>query len=109
MDSIRQQKISRLIQKDLGEIFRSKTNTLGGMISVTQVRVSSDLGVAKVFLSIFGGDKEKIFQDIQEDKHAIRKTLAGLTKHQLRRIPELIFKIDDSADYAENIDRLLKE
>lgn len=109
MESRRQSKVARLLQKDLGAIFQEKTNELGSMITVTIVKVSPDLAVAKVYLSIFGGDKEKTLENVKEINWQIRKELGTKVRHQLRIVPELIFYIDDSYDYYEKIDRLLKE
>ena len=112
MDSTRQKKISRLIQKELSEIFQREVReaTLGTMVSVTTVRVSPDLGLAKAYLSIFPGEqKDSVFKAIGEHQVKIRHMLALRVGKQLRVIPELHFYIDDSLDYLENIDRLLKE
>lgn len=109
MESIRQSKVARLLQKDLGAIFQEKTNALGSMITVTIVKVSPDLAVAKVYLSIFGGDKEVTLAKVKEMNWEIRKALGTKVRHQLRIVPELIFYLDDSFDYYEKIDKLLKE
>ncbi|MDO4190800.1 MAG: 30S ribosome-binding factor RbfA [Bacteroidales bacterium] len=110
MQSTRQEKISRLIQKELGDIFLiySRENA-GALVSVTQVRVTSDLSIARIYLSLFPHEKvEDLFNQIKEDTKKIRFELGNRTRHQLRVIPELQFYIDDSLDYLENIDRLLK-
>ena len=109
MSSVRQQKVARLIQKDLGNILQTRTNSYGGMVTVTQVRISPDLGVAKAYVSIFPGDSKEIFEKVKADVFEIRKELADITRHQLRKVPELIFRLDDSNDYLENIENLLKE
>ena len=109
MSSVRQNKIARLIQRDLGEIFQSRTNEYGGMITVTQVRVSPDLGVAKAYISVFPGDPKEIFEKVKADLFEVRKQLAARTRHQLRKVPEIIVYLDDSNDYLENIENLLKE
>ncbi len=111
MESKRQQKISRLLQKDLGEIFRIFAQNIvsGYLITVTKVHVSPDLSIAKVYLSLFGPtDKQKVFNSINNHKKDLRHQLAARVKGQLRVIPELDFFIDDSLDYIENIDNLLK-
>lgn len=111
MESTRQQKISRLIQKDLGEIFRllARDNFPGFLITVTKVHITPDLSLAKVYLSLFGaGSKEDIFSRINAHKKEIRHQLALRVGKQMRVIPELAFFIDDSLDYIENIDNLLK-
>jgi len=111
MDTKRQHKIARLLQKDLGDIFlKYARQTSGVLITVTGTRVSPDLSIVHVYLSIFPADKiQKIFTQIQEEKKEIRYELGNRTRHQLRIIPELIFHIDDSLDYAENIDKLLAQ
>ncbi|MFA8433768.1 MAG: 30S ribosome-binding factor RbfA [Marinifilaceae bacterium] len=111
MESTRQSKIARLIQKDMGEIFQMESRNLfgGKMISVTVVRVSPDLGLAKVYLSIFPSDKsEDTLELIRMSAKKLRYTLAQRVRHQLRVVPELAFFIDDSLDYIENIDNLLE-
>lgn len=112
MDSLRQQKVNKLLAKELAEIFRSEARSMfaGGFITVTQVRVSPDLGVAKVYVSIMATkDKEAIFKLIQDQNHHIRKRLGNIVGKQLRIVPELTFFIDDSLDYAMRIDALLKK
>ncbi|MCL1868585.1 MAG: 30S ribosome-binding factor RbfA [Paludibacter sp.] len=111
METTRQQKISRLLQKELGTIFLDYAHkfTSGILISVTSVRVSSDLSVAHVRLSIFPSEKaQEIIKKINADHKQIRFLLGNKVRYQLRVIPELSFHIDDSLDYLENIDRLLK-
>ncbi|MFH1161283.1 MAG: 30S ribosome-binding factor RbfA [bacterium] len=112
MESTRQQKIARLIQKDLGMIFQQLGRDIfpGTMITVTKVHVTKDLSVARVYLSLYAptsktGLLEKIRQHIRE----IRHLLALRTKHQLRITPELQLFEDDSLDYIENIDHLLHD
>jgi ribosome-binding factor A len=109
MDSKRLQKIERQIQKDLSEIFLLQTKRMPGiMVSVTSVRISPDLSVAKGYLSIFPSPKGKeILDSINMNKKAIRFDLGTRIGKQLRRIPELAFFLDDSIDYLENIDQLL--
>lgn len=111
MESTRQAKISRLIQKELGEIFREQTaKTRGVLVSVSAVRVSPDLSIARAYLSIFPSDKANlILENINRSAKTIRYELAAKVRYQLRKTPELFFHIDDSLDYLENIDRLLKE
>lgn len=109
MEGKRQAKISRLIQKELSEIFRRQTAALGGVIvSVSAVRVSADLSVAKVYLSIFPPAKaQEILENIKRQSKTCRYELAQAVKDTLRKCPELNFYLDDSLDYVENIDRLL--
>ena len=111
MESKRLQKIERLIQKDLGEIFLLQTKSMSGvLVSVTRVRVSPDLGLAKAYLSVFPSEKGKdILDAINLNKKAIRFEMGQLQKNQLRKIPELAFFLDDSLDYLENIDNLLSK
>lgn len=111
METTRQNKITRLIQKDLSTIFQQQTRQMRGvLVSVSIVRVSSDLSVAKAYLSIFPSDKaEELLQNINDHAAQIRYELGNLERHQLRIIPELKFFIDDSLDYLENIDRLLHQ
>ena len=109
MESKRQAKIARYIQKELSEIFRRQTARLGGvLVSVSQVRVSPDLSIAKAYLSIFPSDRSnEILENIKAQAKTVRYELAQNVKEVLRKCPELQFYLDDSLDYAENIDRLL--
>lgn len=110
MESKRQQKIARLIQKDLGEIFRifAKNQLNGYLITVTKVHVTPDMSLARVALSLFGpSDKNAVFKNIKDHKKEIRHQLGVRVKGQLRIIPDLEFFIDDSLDYIEKIDNLL--
>ena len=111
MSSTRQNKISRLVQKELGDIFQKNMSGLfqGKMITVTSVRVSPDLSVAKVYLSLFPvKDKEEFITYITSVESQIRFELCKRVRHQLRKIPELAFFIDDSLDYIEKIGSILK-
>ena len=109
MESTRQAKIARLLQKELSEIFRRQTAALGGVI-VSAVRVSPDLSVARGYLSIFPSNRsEEILTNINNSAKSIRYELAKIVRHQLRKMPELTFFIDDSLDYIEHIDNLLKQ
>lgn len=110
METTRQQKIARLIQKELSEIFRIQTAKLGNvLVSVSAVRVSPDLSIAKAYLSIFPSEKGAvILENINKSAKTIRYELAQKVRYQLRKTPELVFYIDDSLDYIEHIDNLLK-
>jgi ribosome-binding factor A len=111
MESTRQQKVSRLLQKELADIFQKKSSSLspGLLLTVTLVRVSPDLSFAKVYISIFSvKNKEEIFEKIKENVKELRGELGKRVKNQLRIVPELAFYIDDSLDYADKIDKLLK-
>lgn len=110
METTRQQKISRLIQKELSEIFLLQTKAMpGALISVSAVRISPDMSIARVYLSIFPSDKgAEIINNINEHKKAIRYELGTRVGKQLRIIPDLKFFVDDSLDYIDKIDELLK-
>lgn len=109
MDTTRQQKINRLLQKELSEIFRKQTQMMRGvLISVSTVRVSPDLGMAKIYLSIFPSQQgQELLANIKANMKAVRFELGQKVGKQLRVIPELSFYLDDSLDYLENIDKLL--
>lgn len=111
MESTRLNKIGRLIQKELSDIFQKQTQAMPGiLISVSVVRVSPDLGIAKAYLSIFPSEKSKeMLEWVHNNTKAIRFELGKRVGRQLRIIPELNFYIDDSLDYIENIDNLLKK
>lgn len=111
MDSIRQNKVARLIQKDLSELFRQecKEYALGAMLSITTVRVSPDLSYAKIYVSIFPSERtESVMQSLEEHNRSIRYFLGKKVGKQMRIVPELRFFVDDSLDYIEKIDELLK-
>ncbi len=109
MESTRQHKIARLIQKDLSDIFLRFARTLGGtLISVSEVRISPDLAIAHVYLSIFPQNKvAETMEKIEEHKGKIRGEMGGLERHQLRIIPELNFHLDETIERMERIDELL--
>lgn len=109
METTRQQKINRLIQKELGEVFLLQTKAMPGiLVSVSRVRISPDLSVAKAYLSIFPSEKGKeLLENIKANVKAIRFDMGQRLGKQLRIVPEFIFYLDDSLDYLENIDRLL--
>lgn len=111
MESTRQAKIARLLQKELSEIFRQQTaKTHGTIVSVSNVRVSPDLSIARVYLSVFPSDKSaEIMESVQHSAKTIRYELAQKVRFQLRKTPELSFYLDDSLDYIENIDNLLSK
>lgn len=109
MESKRQQKFSRLIQKELAEIFQRETTHLFGSayISVSVVRVSPDLGMARVYLSVMmAPNNEALLLEVRVNTKTIRHLLAQHIKSQVRVIPELVFYLDDSAEYAAHIDKL---
>ncbi|MDR3250672.1 MAG: 30S ribosome-binding factor RbfA [Tannerella sp.] len=110
MEVTRLNKIERLLQKELSELFRKQTAVMRGtLVTVSAVRVSPDLGLAKVYLSIFPSDKSReLLESVEKNKRTLRFDLGQIVRTQLRRIPELAFFIDDSLDYVENIDKILK-
>ena len=113
MQTTRQNKISRLIQTDLGDIFvREMKSALGqSLITVTKVTITSDLSIARIYVSIMplgGATKESVMQGIADNIGDIRRRLGLREGKQLRIIPHLEFYLDDSLDYIENIERLLK-
>ena len=112
MATVKQSKVSRLIHKEMGKLFSIHARNLfaGRFITVTTVRISPDLSVAKIYLSLLGNnDGEETLEMLNSIKPKIRHLLALETKNQMRKIPELIFYIDDSFEYAANIDRLLND
>lgn len=111
MQETRQNKISRLLQKELAEIFQSQTRQMHGvLVSVTRVRISPDLGICSAYLSIFPSEKsEEILTNISSSEKTIRFELGKRVRNQLRIIPELRFFKDDSLDYIDRIDELLKQ
>lgn len=111
MQETRQNRIARLLQKELSLIFQSQTRMMHGtMVSVTRVRISPDLSVCTAYLSIFPSDKgEEMLRNVVANEKTIRYELGTRVRNQLRIIPELRFFIDDSLDYIEHIDELLKK
>ena len=110
METTRQNKISRLLQKELSEIFLLQTKAMPGvLVSVSAVRISPDMSIARGYLSIFPSEKsEEMVKNINNNMKSIRFELGPRVRHQLRIIPELKFFVDDSLDYIEKIDALLK-
>ncbi len=111
MQETRQNKIARLLQKELAEIFQGQTRqTHGILVSVTRVKVSPDLSICTAYLSIFPPEKAKdLLDNICKNEKTIRYDLGKRVHNQLRIIPELRFFQDDSLDYIERIDSLLKK
>ena len=112
MATVRLEKIGSLIKRELSLIFQQNMGTMfkGMMITVTSVRVSPDMGLAKSYLSFFPTEKkEEGLQMVEEKNLHIRKLLGNAVGKQIRKIPELSFYIDDSLDYFEEIDKLLKK
>ena len=106
METTRQNKISRLLQKELSEIFLLQTKAMHGtLVSVSAVRISPDMSIGRVYLSVFPSEKaEEMVKNINDNMKSIRYELGT----RVRIIPELKFFVDDSLDYIEKIDSLLK-
>tara|TARA_B100000902_G_scaffold153568_1_gene150088 strand:- start:3914 stop:4252 length:339 start_codon:yes stop_codon:yes gene_type:complete len=112
MQTTRQKKISKLIQKEISLIFQKEKHDLLGniLVTVTSVKVTADLSISKIFLSIFPVKNPKETLDIINNNNKFyRNLLARSLRHNLRKVPEIIFLLDDSAAYAEEIDRLLNK
>ncbi|MBU3837415.1 30S ribosome-binding factor RbfA [Bacteroides caecigallinarum] len=111
METTRQNKIARLIQKELSEMFLLQTKSMPGvLVSVSIVRISPDMSYARAYLSVFPSERgEEIVKNINDNMKSIRYELGNRVRHQLRIIPELKFFIDDSLDYVEKIDKLLND
>ncbi|GAB4023856.1 30S ribosome-binding factor RbfA [Spirosoma koreense] len=109
MESKRQQKVARQLQKDLSEIFQRDVPHLfnSAFITVTNVRVSPDLSLARVYLSFLATkNKELLLETIREKSKVLRQHLGDRVRHQLRIVPELSFYMDDTAEYADKMDKL---
>ncbi len=113
MDSVRQQRVSKQIRKEIGDLFQregSRLWSVNALVTVTSVKVTRDLQLARIYLSVFGSEgKQEVVAGIREKAGEIRYLLGKAMRHQLRTIPVLEFFEDDSLDYIENIERLLKE
>jgi ribosome-binding factor A len=112
MESTRQKKVSRQVLKDLSVIFQLEGRDIIGtsFVSVTVVRVSPDLSVARVYVSVFGTEeKEGLLEKINSKGNVFRKKLGIRVKNQMRKVPELKFFLDDSVDYSEQIEDLLND
>ena len=109
METTRQNKIARLIQKELSEIFMLQTKAMKGvLVTVSVCRISPDMSICRAYLSVFPSARaEEIIKNINENAKEIRFELGKRVRYQLRIIPELKFFLDDSLDYIENIDHLL--
>ena len=111
MDSTRQNKISRLIQKELSDIFQKQTSAMRGvLVSVSACRISPDLSICRAYLSVFPSEKaEEIVKNINDNQRQVRFELGTRVGKQLRIVPEIIFFLDSSLDYVEHIEELLKK
>ncbi len=109
METTRQNKVARLIQKELSDMFQKETQVMRGtLVSVSACRISPDMSVCRAYLSVFPSEKsEEIVANVNQNMKTIRYELGRRVRMQLRIIPELKFFVDDSLDYVENIDRLL--
>lgn len=109
--STRQLKVARQLQRDLAEIIRSHGMAAfrGAMLTVSEVRISPDLSIAKIYVSVFPSEKQKeVMEVLEAEKKSLRGELGRLVAKQLRIVPELDFYLDTSLDYAEHIEQLLK-
>ncbi|MCD7969485.1 MAG: 30S ribosome-binding factor RbfA [Alistipes sp.] len=112
METTRQQKVGRQIQKDISEIFIKEAAGIfaGAMVTVTAVRMTPDLGIARVYLSVFPfGRRDEVMKAVEQNSRTIRRALGVRVRNQLKLVPELEFFIDDSLEYIQNIENLLKE
>ncbi len=111
-ESTRQQKVNKQLQRDLAEIIRSKGMAAfgGAMVTVSEVRISPDLSLARVYVSIFPSEKARqVLEILEHSVKQIRGELGRLVGKQLRIVPEIVFYLDTTLDYAEHIDELLKK
>ena len=111
MDSTRQLKYSRLIQKEIGDLFMKEGKNFYGssFITITGVKVTPDLSIARVYISVFKEKGEAVILKLESHKREIRRKLGERIRNQARIIPELEFFIDDSLDYADKIDKIMKD
>lgn len=111
MDSTRQLKFGRLIQKEIGELFQREGKNFYGssFITVTTVRITPDLSIARIHVSTFHESGEEVLKKLNSHRKEIRHKLGDRIRNQARIIPELEFYIDDSLDYAEKIDKIMKD
>ena len=112
MDSTRQNKYARLIQKEISEVFLKSGKDYYGnaFVTITAVKVSPDLALVKIYLSLFKvAEPDKLIKQINSHVKEIRRHLGERIKNQIRHIPELVFYLDDSAEYAENIEKIFKD
>jgi ribosome-binding factor A len=109
--SIRTERLGAVIQEDLGKMLQLDYQPAGSFVTVTNVEVTPDLMIAKIFVSIYapGKDEDAIYQRIEDGNAEIRKALASKIRHQVRRIPELLFNKDESAEYAQHMEELFTE
>ncbi|MEO9885247.1 MAG: 30S ribosome-binding factor RbfA [Balneola sp.] len=106
--SIRTERLGGVLKRDLGEILQREYQPVGTFITVTKVLMTDDLSIARVYLSVFapGRDEKPIYQHLEDHIDEIRHTLAAKIRHQVRKIPELHFYVDDTAEYVNKIEKL---
>lgn len=109
MESKRQQKVGRQIQKDLGDIFQKEASHLvnGALVTITGVKVSPDLSVARAYISVLPDQKKaEVLESLKDNLKLLRQKLGARVRHQLRIVPELSLYIDDTTEYMEKVDKL---
>ncbi len=111
METTRQQKIARLLQKELSDMFRLQTQAMHGvLVTVSTVRISPDMSYCRAYLSVFPSERSaEIVDNINKNVKTVRFELGKRVRYQLRIIPELKFFVDDSLDYIDHIDELLNK
>jgi len=111
METRRQEKVGNVLKQDLATLFQRESKSMfgGAFISVTVVRVTTDLSFAKVYLSILGTNGDVVIKNVNNQSKEIRHIIAKQVRHQMRKVPTFQFYIDDSLDYYEEIDNLLKK
>ncbi|MEX2591652.1 MAG: 30S ribosome-binding factor RbfA [Anditalea sp.] len=111
MESKRQQKYAKLIQKELGEIFQKESKSLVGnaMITITRVQMSPDLSLAKVYMSFLLANNNELFDRINEAKKSIRRNLGNRIGKSVRIVPEIAFFLDESSAYAQHMDKVISK
>ena len=108
----RQNKVAKQIQKDIAEIIQLHSKELfsGKMLTVTSVRITPDLGVSRIYVSVFpSGNSDEVISKLNDHHSLFRNELGKKLRHQVKKIPEIIFYLDDSLDYIDNIENLLKD
>ena len=111
METTRQQKVAKQIQKDIADIFQKEAAHLvrGLLVTVTTVRVSPDFGYAKIYVSVFPFEQhEALLKSLEENNWLLRRELGRRIRNQLKNVPELQFFLDDSLEYIDHIDEALK-
>jgi ribosome-binding factor A len=109
--SIRTERVASQIQKDLGDILSQEYQPVGAFVSITKVVMTDDLSIAKVYLSIFapGRETDPLYERIDRSQNEIRHELAKRIRHQVRRIPDLLFFVDESSEIADKMERLFQK